>query len=468
MNAVTNDGLHHLLAAAESGNADITDRWQKTLVRFDPAIGLEALGDLATYPHLTVEVELGDQRRPVRLGAKTPDAHDRAVVQELSDHATDVAAAATAGSGLELVGLVTNWVEAAVVTYQRAGWARTFEGLQGSVSEDWPAVAASLETLDRVTVGNVSLRLEYHDESRGVPIAVPVDSGPEDSDEEALVRLLTQVADAAAWTNVAPDIERTPTQVYVSLHREQPPAVPVTLETAVGGLDLYRWLTATADANRAEALRHVLQTASLTATETLPDARAVRELSEQQRIALSRDNAAAVQRAISESHEEATRALQESAEGIAEVIGGSIRGVNGAIVAVLGIIALAGRTATTLPWWLIWLVAGVAVVGLGVVSSSEVRRLSDQELRISRARRRIEDNPLTPEGEKARALVTLDEIDVRSRARAGRLQVLGPTLAASAIVFAAAVWLSVAPVAEPAEEPLTPPSNENDVDSSAS
>jgi hypothetical protein len=265
--------------------------------------------------------------------------------------------------------------------------------------------------------------------------------GPRPTGEgEAVWDTFMRVADAAAWSNVATAIDRTGAEVRLALHSDQDTSVSLDLSNAAGGFELFNWWTASPDGNRDEALRYVLRFVTASRS-TLPEPQAIIRLAQRQLIALTRENAAEVQRAIAEGQRDATDALKSATDALGELVEESTKTANATVLAVLGIIALVARSSDDLPEWLVAAVALSGIAGVWAVVRSRRSRINDQQRVIEELGRRLGDDPLLPDEEKVAVAKRLTDFDVTSRATRALRTVtwLGGT--AAVVVLAAAFWL---------------------------
>lgn len=441
---MTNDlpeAVQRLDEIARHYDATVVDAWGFTRIRIDRRPDLEDMREAAALPEVVVDLRVGDDEELLRFSADAPTEADRTSAAKLTSSPTEESSARAALDGFTLVNLIADRVAGAEIRFERRGWARTNQALKRAGGANWSAVAETLSGLKRVEIQGNSFDLQGVVPRGPIPVLAPEPPRPTNDDAAAAWDSLRAIADAAAWAQIATTIVRDQTTVKVALHPDQDPEIHVAWDKAAGGLDLLRWLRATTDANRVEALRHVLRQATATAGARLPAAKAIRSLAERQRIALARDNAAEVQRAISEGHKDASASLLQATTSIADLIQGMARSANATIVAALGVVALAGRNAATLPLWLVWLVAAGALSGLIVALLSGLRRLDDQALELDRTRDRLLDDPLLPDRDKEVTRLKLQSLDVNKRVRVAKIMSTALTAFAIAIVIGAAVWL---------------------------
>ncbi|MCA1707864.1 MAG: hypothetical protein LC808_33155, partial [Actinobacteria bacterium] len=174
---------------------------------------------------------------------------------------------------------------------------------------------------------------------------------------------------------------------------------------------------------------------------TLPSPRAVLRLAERQQIALTRENAAEVHRAITEGQRDTAAAMKDATNAFGDLIEESARTANATLVAVLGLIALVARSADDLPQWLVGAVGLAAVAGVAAVVHSRLSRIADQKKVVEQLRGRLENDPLLPDEDRAAAVNDLCVFDLAARAGRARGIVLWLGASAAVVVCAAAVWL---------------------------
>ena len=229
--------------------------------------------------------------------------------------------------------------------------------------------------------------------------------------------------------------------LLIALVEEEPTHRAVTPANSEGGLDLLKWVTATDDANRRESLRHDLTLTAASATATVPNATTVRKLAERQRIALTREHAAEVQRAITEGQRDTSAALRHASEELGRLLEETSRVAGATIVGVIGLVAFLARDADRLPDWLVGLATLVAVIGIGVVVRSYWSRVSDQEIAVQQLWDRLCSDPLVPDDDKKAVKDVIDAFGLQRRARSARRTIAGLAIAACLVAVAAAAWL---------------------------
>jgi hypothetical protein len=429
---------------ADRHGAPLVDRWGRSHVIIDDGVDLEELHHLSRRNGYTITAFLSEERIVVPIGERLPDPADQARAAALATFDRVRNEVTDAGNGTAIVEILYNDIDEIEVAYSRPGWARTVDALNASLQEDWPNVADNLHA-DTVEVGGHQIALrhivsEKEGPKNSLPITIPNGPRPSVSDATTVWDALVAVGHAAAWTNLAVATSRRGSEVLLALHHDQDPTIELTLTNAAGGVDLFRWWTASEDGNREEALRHVLRLVTA-ARSTLPDPRVVLRLAERQHIALTREHAAEVHRAITEGQRDTAAAMKDATDAFGDLIEESTRTANATVVAVLGLIALVARSADDLPEWLVGAVALAAVAGVVAVVQSRLSRIADQEQLVERLRRRLENDPLLPDDDRAAAINHLGDFDLAARAARARRIVLCLGASAAIVVCAAAVWL---------------------------
>lgn len=439
---MTNAALSPLLDLARGANAEITDRWGKSSLTLFDGFDLDRLNELAEHDGYVVTAFLGQRRAAMRFDTGEPSPTELAEVAALAPNERVQSEILSATSSVEVLRLLRNEIVDVEVEYVRHRWARTTTGLRTSLADDWVGVADDLRA-GPITVGDFTLMLRGNAERR-TPTALPAvivdDPRPEPADASEAWDALTAICDAAAWTNLADRVSRGD-EIRVALHADQDPVVPVTLEASRGGAELFDWLTASKDSNRNEALRYVLRFVTASAPDRLPDATTVQKLAERQRIALSRDRAAEVQRAIADSHRDTMTSLTNASRELADVIDESNKATSATVVGVLGIIALVAKSPDALPAWLIVSATIAALLGVVAVLVSRHQRISDQETSLKRLLARIHDDPLLPDEDRLVAERSIADFDLLRRTKRARGTIIVLGAVSCALVIGAAIWL---------------------------
>ena len=237
------------------------------------------------------------------------------------------------------------------------------------------------------------------------------------------------------------------------MHNDQEEVVEIRLDSVAGGVALLKWRMTDNQANREEALRHVLRFVTANAA-VLPNARTVQTLAERQYIALARDRAAEVFRAIAEGQRSTSELLENASESLSKLVEDTTTTASATIAAVIGVVALIVQNENLLPSWLILIATAVAVTGVVAVIASRWRRIQDQEDAVVRLRKRLDNDPLLPEDDRRAMDELIGDAKLDKRATAARQRIFALGAAASGVALAAAIWL----VASPASSSKTSPS----------
>lgn len=200
-------------------------------------------------------------------------------------------------------------------------------------------------------------------------------------------------------------------------------------------------MTATEDANRREALDYVLTLVAAGSSDQLPPAVTVRRLADRQRIALSRDQAAEVQRAIADGQRETADALHRASADFGSLVEETTTTANAAIIAVLGLVVFVAQEADRLPGWLIMLATVAAVVGIALVVASRWSRIGDHQASVNQLAARINADPLLPADDRRVASEAIDAFDVNRRSARARLRVTILGAGAAVVAMSASAWL---------------------------
>jgi hypothetical protein len=439
---MTADPVAPLIDLAAQHSADLDDRWGHSSLRIDSDIDLPRLHALAALPNYSVTAYLGEDRISILVGEAPPDPRDLAAASALAPNERVQAEVTAATTGTEAVLLLQDQLLQVQVRYVRQGWARTTRAFLDAIASNWAAVAEHMPG-DRAVIGAVELELLKIADARtaaGQPIVIP--ASPRPSGEAAIIwDTITSVADAVAWTTLAVAVRRSSEHVDMALHSDQEPIVPVTPETSSGGVALHNWAFSSDDPNREEALRFVFRLVTAAPPTRLPDARIVQKLAERQRIALTRDRAAEVHRAISAGHRDTADALKTAAGELSNLVEETTKTASATIVAVLGVVALVAENSDRLPAWLIAVTTAVAVLGVAAVVDSRWRRVTDQQTSIRRLLARLQEDPFLPREDLESARQTISDFNLDRRAKGARAKITTLGLSTAGVAVAAAVWL---------------------------
>lgn len=432
-----------LVDLADRHGVSIEDRWQSSRIILSDGIDIAALDQLAQHNGYEIMAYLGPDRVPVPVGDSLPGDTDLRRAESLATLPSVAGEVSAAMRGTDIVRALESEVDEVEVVFVRSHWARTLDGLRASLDLGWAEVADDLGDVTIEVNGHaLALLAEPSPRSRphgSLPVVLP-EAGRPTGEAGQLWSAITSIADAAAWTNLATNVLRDDLTVRVGLHADQSPLVAVTLENSAGGLELFRWWTASKEANREVALRHVLRFVMASGF-ALPNPHAVMRLAEREHLALAEERAAEIHRAVSEGQRDVAEAMRAATAGLGELIEDSTKTANAAVVAVLGVVVLVARGADDLPDLLVAAVALSAVAGLAVVAFSRLGRIKDQVKAITQLEERLKDDPLLPEEDRAAALAQLATFNVSKRAEGAYRIVTALAAAAGAVVAAAAIWI---------------------------
>lgn len=434
--------LAPLLDLATSRGLAIDDYWGRSSVSIanDPD-----LGEVAHFNGLDgyiVVAYFGSARRPLRLGATEPTQLEIQDLEPLCSNERLRAELVAATSANDVAQLLSGELNEIEIRYESEGWVRTSDALVAAVEHRWTDVADSMP-MDVLTIGDVAVPLTLTTPIRhgkAMRVVRPRADAP-DQTYNVVWSTLAALADAAAWTNLAVDVVRDDGEVRIALHNDQDAVVPVSPRTGGGGAELLCWLAASADGNREEALRFVFRFVSAASPTTLPDAITVERLAERQRIALSRDQAAEVQRAIAQGHTDTVDALRRSASELASQTSEMTSSTNATVVAALGVIALVARGSNTLPSWLVGFAALAIVGGMVLMIRSRYKLIGDQQRLVCGLVRRLNRDPLLPADDLAEAQRIVTEFNIDERVTTARRSMISLGLVACSVAVAAAVWV---------------------------
>lgn len=328
--------------------------------------------------------------------------------------------------------------------YERSNWCANNETLVSTLESNWLRIADSLAEGDLI-VGDATFSLRRVAGPSSHLILEPVEERPShDAARRCVWDAIVSIADLVAWRNIATAETRSEDGVLISLHHDQPPVIELEASRSSGGLALWKWLAATDDPNRDAALRHVLRLATVSSTE-LPSGSSVLVLAERYRIALSRDQAAEVERTISESRVLTATGLKEAKTSLATYVEDSAKTAQATVIAAIGTVALAARGVELIPDGLLVLVMAAALIGILVVVMTRWRRLGDLAADIENIEFTLgeEQTPLLPANDRAELLDDVREYCADRRISYGRISISGLGLVAASIVLATGIWILV-------------------------
>lgn len=419
---------------------DLDSRWGSLTATFPSSVDLSHLKALCAQHHYRVIAAFGDHQQELEITQVSLDQEEVNAVAELAASASDKVAVAAMSDGWRIAEDMAYQLKWIRVIYSRSNWCHSTERFRELISEDWLHVADYLNE-GTIRIGEVELRLEQASTSTS---SVLIPMMLEDSNDETVqvASLLMRLADVAAWRSIAVFEERRDGSVWLALCQDQPAEVKVDFEDADGGVDLWRWLESDKDANRNEALRHVLRFQTAISRQ-LPRASDVRTLAERHRLALSRENAAEVYRAVEESKQRMADALVDAKRRFSQYVEETTKVFQGTVVAATGLAVLVVRTDGAVPDWLLYLVAAAAVAGLALLSWSRWKSAEELSADLLGFGNSLANNPLLPDEERETLADMISEPDTKAqKLRVQRIVgLLG--VCSAGIVVATVVWLVV-------------------------
>lgn len=350
------------------------------------------------------------------------------------------ARALTAPSTTALVGMVEDRVKYWVIECHRGAWTPDVERLRRAIKDDWIRVAEALS--DARALG--------FDDQRFAMTTAAVPGGEPDvllgfredaSPPPAVRAAISALCDAHAWLSIAASSSRTHPAgtVEIRLLMDDPIARALAPGKATGGVDLFEWLHATSDANRAEAVRaEFRRIVEQRQDESVPDGKRVAAAAERIRIALVADNIAAIQTAITSATVETRAMVDEIDRKRFELRRDAVRNMLTVVLTVLGLSALLVRSPGLSPW-LVWS-AGI-VVSLALVGSAiaDERVLGSQITAALRLRTAIESREHLPSSDRDSLVAALAEASKKRAVTNLGWSVWAATAAAIIFVIVAAV-----------------------------
>lgn len=440
---MTSTGLQAFQEYAERAQVQTVAQWGRLTILDRGPVNLDEIRHLVETYDLTVIARFGsDLDVEFPLSTSPPSDAELSDLQRLVMSETE---------RLQLLDPADAWVAARVaysvltkieLRYERSNWCVSLEVLSSSLESDWMRVADSLVDGD-ITVGSVTLSLRSIDRHSPYLILEPVEERPTlDALRREVWDAIISIADAAAWRNIATAETRSGGSLLISLHHDQPAVIELDPSRSIAGLALWKWLIASDDPNRDAALRHVLRLATV-ASNTLPSGSSVLVLAERYRIALSRDQAAEVERTISESRTRTAAGLGEAKKSLAVYVEDSVKTAQGTVIAAIGVVALAARGIELIPDLLLILVMAAALIGIVAVLVIRWRRLSDLATDIENLKFGLseEQSPLLPASERDVLLRGVRDYDADRRIRNGRIGISILGILAASIVLATGMWI---------------------------
>lgn len=437
---------------AASRGAGILDSWARSSLLIRDNLDVDVLSSIAQRPGFTVQLLFDNADLPLTLDTGSPSSEELSALKGLLGNEREQAELSAVGDALEAQQLLHQYLGGAVVQYSEPAWIRSEEAFLAALEHNWAELANGFPQ-DAFRCGLKTIALEPiagPQPPGGLPVAV-AKAGQALSTR--LEQALANLADAAAWTQVAVRSSVVRTQVFAALHHDQEPVIEIRLDSVAGGVGLLKWRMTDNQANREEALRHVLRFVTANAA-VLPNARTVQTLAERQNIALARDRAAEVFRAITEGQRSTAALLENASESLSKLVEDTTTTASATIAAVIGVVALIVQNENLLPSWLILMATAVAVAGVVAVIASRWRRIQDQEDAVRRLRKRLDNDPLLPADDRKAMDEVIEDAKLDKRATAARQRIFALGAAASVVALAAAIWL----VATPASSSKTSPS----------
>lgn len=445
----------------------LSEQWGLATVRLAGTLDLESLRRAVEGHNLAVIGRFGeDQEVEMMLSDDTPSNSNLQALQSI---------VATESERQALLNPVDGWTAARhalsvlaeiELRYGRSNWCPSLETLHRTIRTDWMTIADTLVE-GVVTVGSVTIPLRRVDGTATMTILEPLHDRPktEGSEQEAW-DALASIADAAAWREIAVGERRTKDGLQVALHRDQPMIIDLDPSNASGGGALWKWLHATEDANREDALRYILRLVTATVSE-MPNSASVLALAEQYRMALSQDQAAEVHRAVSEGRALIRKGLQDSRKTLSNYTEDTVKTTQAAVIAGIGVVALVARNAATLPDWLLGMVTGVAILGVLTLMFNRWRRIGELGSDIDALQGALSEDkaPLLPAQERAELKDEIQDFDAVRRVGYGRTMVVSLGCIAMFVILAAGIWIihhDSSQGEDGSEDPVVEESSESD------
>ena len=448
-----------LVDAATTYEVGFDDQWGSLTVEFPSSVDLSELRALCQRHSYGAVAVFGEYEDHLTLTEDTLSREQLNAISDLAISAEDQVAVAAMDDGWQVVARMAHHLRFIRVRHSRRNWCHSIERFEELVANDWLDVADNLSE-DPILVGGCKLLLDLAANSEPGILVPSVPEDPSDEDAIRLAMQLLQLADLAAWRNIALAEVRHDGQLLLALCQDQPPEVRVNLEDVVGGLDLWRWLTSDEDANRNEALRYVLRFQT-SISRQLPRARDVKTLAERHRMALARENAAEVYRAIEESERRTADALLDAKRRLSQYVEETTKVFQGTVVAATGLAVLIVRTEGTVPDWLLWMVAMAAVSGLALLGWSRCSSVGELVRDVISLGNSLAANPLLPSEESQQLRDEISGSDTVGRKKRVQLIVGALGVFSACIIVATVCWLTLRGHAvATGESPSTPESED--------
>lgn len=426
---------------AEHAGACVRRRWGSVSSILPPTVDLDDLRVAAEANGYDVVGSFGADDVELSISGASPADQDIHRLLHLAGTPGDENRLGSAANGWVIAAEVLNEeLRSLEVWYRRLNWCSDVETLRTLMSDDWLVVAENIVE-GTVYVGDVAITLERLLHDTNAPILGPVSARPESLGvEQEVWDAFASLADAAAWRCIAVQERRDSEGLRLALHSDQSAVIPVAPRDAGGGVQLLKWLLSAPEGDRAESLRHVLRLVTANSTH-LPPARTVQTLAERQRMALSRERAADVQRAISEGRARTSKALAEASSELAKQADDTVRAVQATVLAAIGVVAFTAEHIELLPRWLLLLVAAVALAGIIVLLLSRWRRVGELGDAVQEHQQQLEDDPLLPADDRCSLINSVKGFDVQRKVGQARFTVCSLGALATSVVVVATGWL---------------------------
>ena len=377
----------------------------------------------------------------VDLDTKSPKSTDVDQLAQLAEsHSLEMEVRNSASSWVA-ARLLQHHLVSISITYLKQNWCLSESRFIELIQTDWMKIADTILP-GRVEVGSSEFELIAISDTAPL-ILKPTDTQPErDSSAYQVWDGLWSLANAAAWRDIGIAEERIGEVLKLSLHGDHSAVVELSPSKAFGGLELWQWLHETRDGNREEALRYVLR--FLTGnSDRLPNGESVRSLAERQRIALSREHAAEVQRAISEGQDRTMTALQNTQEQFSRLVEDTAKTVSATVVAAVGVVALIARSSDALPDCLLVLAGTVTSIVIVAVVMSRWTRINDLSKNVETLQYSLESDPLLPNADRDKYLSSVKKFEIDGRACRSKRMICILALLSLTVIVAATLWLLI-------------------------
>ena len=432
--------------AAEVG-ASLIEQWGRVAIAHEAPFDLDKLRQIAERDNFSAIGRFGvDLDIELRLSSEAPADSSLLALQQIVAAENEQRALLNPADGWVAARHALSVLTEVEVRYDRSNWCLGLDTLHRVIQTNWIQIADSLVDAD-VTVGSITVPLRRVAGRASDLILEPACDRPTiEGPEQAIWDAIASLADVAAWRQMAVNEIRSDDGLTVALHRDQAPIVPLDPTHASGGLTLWKWLHATEDANRDEALRYILRFLTASAVQ-IPNGASVLALAERYRIALSHDKAAEVQRAISDGRALIRRGLQDARRTLSTYTEDTVKTAQAAVIASIGIVALVARNAATLPDWLLGMVTVVAIVGVLTLMYNRWRRIGElgSDIEALQGALSEEKAPLLPEPERVELTKGLKDFNAARKVLGGRAIVILLGLVAISVIMAAGIWIICQP-----------------------